>query len=324
MNDLIEVREALGDPAPPSQAARAAARAALLREATRGAVAPRRRRRAGWVTGGVGLTAAAVAAALVMTSSAPSAVHTRNQRVTAVARLSARQILLDAATTAAAQPARTGTYWYVKEIDGPGPVSKTTVQSWYTWDGSVYTLLPRQHGVFLASPDAGFVVGASELTYQQIQRLPTDPSALAAWITRSFYHPVFRPVPSGLPRATYTPPPRTEIPGDVAISLGQLLGELPVPPAIRAAAYRALAAQPDVTKVSQTGGDVVLRISFPPPAANKFPDGRVPVGAGELRLTIDTSTLTLHAWTDYQGTSTILADRWTDSLPAVVSAGKNR
>ena len=107
-----------------------------------------------------------------------------------------------------------------------------------------------------------------------------------------------------------------------AMSLSELLYQVPAPPAIRAAAFRALAAMPDVTKLGQASGDVVLRISFPPPPANKFPSGKVPAGYDEIKLIIDASALTVHAISDYTGTTTILAARWTNTLPTVIPASQ--
>ena len=329
MNDLLDVRQALGEPELPSPATQAAARAALLEHAAAARASlsrpwpagARRRRRAGWLAGGIGLTAAAaVTAAALVTTSPPRPDGRGNHRNTSAepsSRLSARQILLAAAITAAAQPARTGAYWYLKET-GPGPAAATTTQSWYTHNGSTYTLLPPRHVVFLASPDAGFDVGASALTYRQIQRLPTTAAALTAWITRSFAHPVGPSGPAGVPRARQGPPPRSELGGQVAMSLSDLLYQVPAPPAIRAAAFRALAALPDVTRLGQAHGDVTLRISVAAPPANKFPSGKVPPRANEIRLVISTSTLALHAVTNYEGTTTILAARWTSTRPPAV------
>jgi hypothetical protein len=212
----------------------------------------------------------------------------------------------------------TGRYWYVDEL-ASGSADKMTTQSWYTHDGTVYTMIPQDKRVFLASPHAGFSVGASSLTYQQIRQLPTNPAALTAWITRSFARPSDPPAtPGGAPRAVYSPPPRADISSAVAISLSELLDQIPAPRAVRAAAFRALAAMPDVTKLDEVGGDVVLRISAPALPAGKFPGGKVPAGTGEIRLMIDASTLTLHAWSDYTGTITVLASRWTNTLPRII------
>jgi hypothetical protein len=341
VNDLIDVREALGEPEPPSQAAHAAARAALMQQAAAARVPEPERgrrgfresrartlrhRRMGWLAGGLGLAATAAAIAIIVAPGTPSGSSPGgpapsgpgNTQAGGVSRLSGRQILLAAAATAATTHAGTGTYWYVDEL-APTSADKTTTQSWYTHDGTAYTMIPQDKGVFLASPHAGFSIGASSLTYQQIQQLPTSPAALTRWITRSFYHPSGLPTsPGGPPSAAYSPPPRADIPGSVAISLSELLDQIPAPGAVRATAFRALAAMPDVTKLGAAHGDVVLRISVPPLPGSKFPRGKAPAGTGEIKLIIDASTLALHAWSDYTGTTTILAARWTNTLPRII------
>ncbi len=331
MNDLVDVHEALGEPEPPSQEAYAAARAALMqraaaarvpapesgRRASRGSRARGlRHRRMGWLAGGLGLAAATAAATVVIVAagtpggSAPSGPG--NAQAGGISQLSGH-----AATAAATAPPSTGTYWYVDEL-APGSAAEMTTESWYTHDGTVYTMIPQDKGVFLASPHAGFSIGASSLTYQQIQQLPTNPAALTAWITRSFSRPSALPTTPGAPHAVYSPPPRADISSAVAISLSELLDQIPAPRAVRAAAFRALAAMPDVTKLDEVGGDVVLRISGPALPASKFPGGKVPARTGEIKLIIDASTLTLHAWSDYTGTTTILTARWTNTLPRII------
>ena len=341
MNDLIDVREALGEPEPPSRAAQAAARAALMQQAAAARVPGPgsgrrdfrdsrarswRHRRMGWLAGGFSLAATAAAIAVILAAGTPGGSSPGrpapsgpgNPQAGAVSQLSGRQILLAAATAAAAVPASTGTYWYVDEL-APGSADRTTTQSWYTHDGTVYTMIPQDKGVFLASPHAGFSVGASSLTYRQIEQLPTSPAALTTWITRSFYHPSARPTtPGGPPQAVYSPPPRADIPSEVAISLSELLDQIPAPGAVRATAFRALAAMPDVTKLGEAHGRVVLRISGPALPGSKFPGGRAPAGTGKIKLIIDASTLTLHAWSDYTGTTTILTARWTNTLPRII------
>ncbi|HEX9034576.1 MAG TPA: hypothetical protein VF834_22250 [Streptosporangiaceae bacterium] len=104
----------------------------------------------------------------------------------------------------------------------------------------------------------------------------------------------------------------------MAISLTELLDQIPAPRAVHAAAFRALAAMPNVTKLGEVGGDLVLRISVPALPASKFPGGKVPAGSGHIKLIIDASTLTLRAWSDYTGTTTILAARWTNTLPRII------
>lgn len=333
MNDLIEIHEALGEPEPPSHAAYAAARTALMRQAAAvrvpaskaGKRASRARglryRRGGWLAGGLGVAAAtATAVAVIVAAGTPGGSARGGQGNTeprGLSQESGRQILLDAATAAAAAPVRTGKYWYVDEL-APTSAHKMTTQSWYTHDGTVYTMIPQERGVFLASPHAGFSVGASSLTYRQIQRLPASPAALTAWIIRSFSHPSGPPLTRGGPPAAGSPGPRAATPSAVAISLSELLDQIPAPRAVRAAAFRALAAMPDVTKLRTADGEVVLRISVPVPPASKFPGGRLPAGVGEIKLYIDASTLALHAWSDYTGKTTIFASRWTNTLPRII------
>lgn len=328
MNDLIDVREALGEPEPPSQAARAAARTAVMQAAARvsrsGQPASRapgvRRWRTGRLAGGLGVIAAAAAAiAVIMAAGIPGGSvrgGQGNAHPRATSHLSGRQILLDAATAAAAAPVRTGRYWYVDEL-APRSVSTASTQGWYTHDGTLYGWIPQDNGVYLASPHAGFSVGASSLTYQQIERLPASPAALTAWIIRSYAHPS-GPLTGRVPRAADGGGPRAATPSAVAISLSELLDQIPAPAAVRAAAFRALAAMPDVTKLAEADGNVVLRISVPAPPANKFPGGKLPAGVGEIKLFINAATLTLHAWSDYTGTTTILAARWTNTLPRII------
>jgi hypothetical protein len=113
MDDLETLREAWGQPEPPSAAAHAAARAALLERQAASPV----RRLAGWWSAGIGLTAAAAAVAVVLASGAgaPAA----RPGTVAAAQPSAQEILLAAATTAQAQP--TGAYWHVKVTWVPNP-----------------------------------------------------------------------------------------------------------------------------------------------------------------------------------------------------------
>ncbi len=97
--------------------------------------------------------------------------------------------------------------------------------------------------------------------------------------------------------------------------LCHLLWEVPTPPAVRSAALRALATMPNVTNLGAVDGGQALRFSFAPMAADKFPDGKLPPGSGELTVVIDPDTATLISYTTYQGTTRILAAGWTDDRP---------
>lgn len=351
MNELIELRDGWGQPEPPSQAARATARGALMRQVAgegspvpprvsltaaghtrpgpqgRGPVWPRRRRTR-WVVGGTALTAAAAVVAAVVAAMAWPATtgpgrHAGTQAV-AITRLSGRQILLAAATKAAAAPAQTGAYWYVKQVvpNPDAPAGKSTVRNWYSRAGTEYDLSPDGTEIY-NSGSTGFSVGGRLLTYGQIRRLPTGPAALKAWLAWALTHPSCRACSGGAPRARPaggTPPSAT--PAGEAVALSELLYQVPAPPALRAAAFRALAAMPDVTRLGNSSSGVVLKISVPEPPASKFPAGKLPVGAGKITLTISTTTLSLRVWSDYQGTTTILKAGWTNARPRIVPIGK--
>jgi hypothetical protein len=353
VNDLTDLREGWGQPEPPSHAAYSAARVALLQQATaaRAAMAQSERltiasqtqrparaarfryRRTGWLAGGVGLTAAAaVAVAAVMASTsgvAPittgsgghAAVHPGSHPV-AASQLSARQVLLAAATTAAAASAQTGAFWYLK-TRGPGADAGTPQEIWYARDGSMYQLAPNGRDVYLAGAGA-FEIGLSSLTYGQIQDMPTDPAALKAWITRAWERvpPDSGPYVAPRPNTATGRIPGPDIPGYVSSSLTSLLAEYPVPPALRAAAFRALASMPDVRRLPNADGDLVLAISVPKNPASKFPSGKVPAGDGVVKLIIDPATFVLRSEINFQGTMEILAAGWTDHLPKVVSVDK--
>lgn len=327
MRVLAEFRTAVS---PPDTTALAAARARVLGAGvhrTTGRPRRFRRRKTIWTAGLLGLTGAtAVALTAVMVADpavAPIAPHNGpHQQAIQVTRLSARQILLAAATTAAGAPAGTGTYWYVKTTTpASAGAGNITTSSWYTQDGTEYDQIPNRNAVWESSPHDGFAVGADKLTYAQIQRLPTTPGALQAWIVQSFSHPVSEvPGQPGAPQPIVSEPPSyyADDPG----SFVDLLYQVPAPPAVRAAAFRELASMPGVAKLGEVNGGIGLSFSVPEPPANKFPDDKVPAGAGQIRLVIDSSTLSLRSFSSYEGTTTILAAKWTDYLPEIVPAAE--
>jgi hypothetical protein len=109
------------------------------------------------------------------------------------------------------------------------------------------------------------------------------------------------------------------MPGIIAMALGKLLWDVPVSPAVRAAALRALASMPNVTSLGRVDGGEALRISFPPPAADKYPGGKLPDGADHLTLVIDPATSMLVSFTNYQGTILVLGAEWTYEMPRVIT-----
>lgn len=337
MNDLVELKDAWGEPTPPSQTAYSAARTALLRQIDAvGTTGPARKRpnwrfgRLGWLVGSTAVTAAlAVGVAFAFAPGTAPPERSPNEGLGASTDASTgRQILLAAATVAERQPAGAGTYWYVKSLldlsdDGP-----QTMETWLTRDGKDYILAKDLGGVLLVTPFGAIDAGGRALTMEQLQQLPTDPTALKEWIADSYAHPSGPdPNPGGpeLPRPTYADGDRTRIadaalPGVIVEALVKLLAKMPAPPAVRAAAFRAIAAMPNVTSLGERDGGQALRVTFPPPAADKYPGGKLPAGAGEMTLVIDPETATLVSSTNSQGTIKVLAAEWTDDMPKIVTA----
>jgi hypothetical protein len=253
-----------------------------------------------WLAGAVSVSAAAAAAAVLFASGAGAPVA------------SARQLLLAAARTAAAAPEGSGAYWHLKQVeDGPGSQGTTTQETWTRRDGSSWILDPAGRGVWPWQGPAGFSVGVVQLSFAQLQQLPTDPAGLKAWVAEAL-----KPVTATIPAEA--------APGEIAVALSSLLYDVPAPAAVRAAAFRALAALPDVTSLGAVGGGQGLLITGPAPPADKFPAGRVPAGAGEIKLVIDPATSTVRSVTNYQGTETILVSQWTDRIPPVAKVPSKR
>ncbi len=93
--------------------------------------------------------------------------------------------------------------------------------------------------------DDTFVVAEGrELTFAQLQRLPADPDALRAWVVDAVEDDLDPAAPADI------------VDYNVAEVLGNLLLDVPVPPGVRAAAYRALADMPNVTSSGPTRDDL--------------------------------------------------------------------
>ena len=318
MNDLTDLRDAWGQPEPPSQNAHSAARAALMRQIATGgtgmsAARPPRRRgaRLAWLTAGTAMTAALAAAAVF--AFAPGATPPGQPANQLSGHGTGQGFLLAAATIAAGKPATSGTYWHLMESipalpEGGGDSTQST---WTTHDGTMYVRLQDTDAVMQVSQGDGFGVGLSRLTYEELQQLPTDPAALKARIS----DPARRPSGDLVPEV-----PDYAMPGMIADGLTDLIWGVPAPPAVRAAAFRALASLPNITDLGKMDGGQALRISFPPPPADKFPGGKVPEGANQLLLVIDPATSMLLSETNYQGTHKIVKAEWTNEMPKIVQA----
>jgi len=130
------------------------------------------------------------------------------------------------------------------------------------------------------------------LTFHELQKLPTAPTALTAWIVKS------------LPdvAASYRD-------GVVIDALTSLLANVPAPPNVRAAAFRAIAARPNVKSLGPVAGGQALQI---------------PSLGGSIRLVVDPATSIVHS-TGYvvghgansftKGIVTVLDAEWTNALP---------
>jgi hypothetical protein len=143
------------------------------------------------------------------------------------------------------------------------------------------------------------------VTLEQLEALPTDPDALRARIDTLIKN------------------------GDVRTSAGELTGEqreravfeglvslvsqLPAPPAVRAAAFRAFAAYPNVESVGPVDGGQDLRISFfpdQPPAQLVIDPATAQVRRANAVVVADGGVLSAA-----KGGIFTLTTGWTDTLP---------
>jgi hypothetical protein len=318
VNDLDELTT-FAPPQPPSSAAHTAARAALMQRIAGGPSArPSRRPRRAWVIGtsAVATALAATVGFATIAAHPKPANHPSGQQA---GQQTGQQVLLAFARVAAATPPTTGTYWHLRlQIPVDGTVQ--TLETWTTQDGKTYALSPGV-GVVLTVPGGALSLGAATLTFDQLEQLPTDPDALTAWIRDSYGHPSPPVQIPGMPAppVPIMPSPAEVTPDMLVTQLCRVLYDLPAPPAVRAAALQALAAQPTVTDLGPRDGGEALRIAYTPPSADKFPNGEVPAGADSATLVIDPATAMLISVTNYQGTVTVLSAEWTDTMPPVVT-----
>jgi hypothetical protein len=293
-NDLELLREAWGQPDPPAPAARSAARTALLERARAGtnAQTPARlhRFRRPRVAAGAGLAVGAVAATAVMIASGTTVPAAPRSHPHVAAQLSGQQILLAAATTAATE--HTGTYWHFKITMGPPtPNVMNFFEDWFAHDGRYWSsqpacVAPPGTVVFEGPGLGGFAVQGGELTYSRTRHLPTDPAALIAWI------------------ATHGAADNSSVAG----TLIALQYEVPAPPEVRAAAFRALATFPDVKNLGPVDGGVSLLISFPHDR----------LAGSWIKVVIDPRTALVRSETTVKGTTLVEISELTDRLPRVI------
>lgn len=247
------------------------------------------------------LTAAAAAAAAVVVIGAggPGGAGGGSAPVTAGA--AGQQILLAAATSAERMPATSGTYWHLR--------TESTDTDWETWtrrDGRTWVRGAKTNNKMMALPGAApFRLGGPEVTFDQLQTLPTEPAALKEWIADSVRNSDVR-TSAGKPDAAT----REQMVFDGLLSL---VAQLPAPPKVRAAAFQAIAAYPEVKSTGATEGGQGLLIRLG--------------GESAARLVVDPDTARIRktnffVTADGARVSTggdamfALTAEWTDQLPA--------
>jgi hypothetical protein len=278
MDDLRMLGTLLAEPGPtPEMLERSRQQ---LRDTMRG---PIRRRRARWPAVALGLTAVATAVAVAVAAGsrpAPAPDHSLP--------MSGRQVLLAAAVNAEAKPARSGIYWHVKMVSAvPNKHHKIVVDTFETWTRKDARTWSRSGSdrVKVDRSRTHFELGDKRYTFAQLQRLPTDPEKLKAKSKEA----------------------RNTFPGILIYNLEKLLNELPVPPKVRATAFRALATLPAIQNLGTVPGGQHLRFSID--------------GAGtDMIINPKTTSVSDEGFTDFggdresMGTFTSTSE-WTDDLP---------
>ncbi|MEV4018270.1 CU044_5270 family protein [Nonomuraea angiospora] len=309
MNELEMISKMLNKPDPSDTVVREG------RRRLQNAQAQPRRRSFVWLTGGMGLAAAAAAAVAVVvaTSGTPVAVTTGSpsgrphSASAAPAQLSSTQILLAAASTAQTR-SDSGTYWHVKTDYSVRAGEKTlptkSSESWARRDGQAWVPSDEGDTVYEAKGSKTFALADNHVSFSQIEQLPTDPEALKAWIADK--------VDNGDGDAD--PAAREWF---VANSLVSLLGDLPAPPKVRAAAFRALATIPIVKSIG-TMKDSLGRAGDGLEISDLGVDLKVIIDP-ETSLVLGSSYRSGKGGKIYkEGTTTVRVSEWTDTLPPVV------
>ncbi|MDS0133000.1 MULTISPECIES: CU044_5270 family protein [unclassified Amycolatopsis] len=243
---------------------------------------------------GAGLVATAAAAAVVV-ATLPGAPAQAPPPQAVAPVLTGQEVLLAAATVAERSPADTGKYWHVKTADAKGGY-----EYWYSADGHLWFRGAKSGGRVMPLGAFKLRLAASEVTFEQLRTLPTDPAALRDWLVNAIAH-------SGA-RTSAGPFTAEDRERELLLSMVSLVSTLPAPPAVRAAAFRSIAAYPGVQDLG------------PVPGGRGF---RLP---GDYRLVVDPATGRINRTSMYvsaDGAIYVVADpqgaqvrsEWTDSLP---------
>ncbi|GAA4631654.1 CU044_5270 family protein [Actinoallomurus vinaceus] len=355
MDDVTLIREFFDEPAAPSPALLARARDRALgsgqagdRAFGRRAGTFRARRR--WTAGALGLSAVAAAVAVAL-SGTPAPSSDRPGRATD---LSARGILLTAATSAAGRPVETGRYWhvsirsrlYVSVGSGRGRytvVSETRDERWNPSARGVQGVLISQPLGFRPAGPADAAAwrraGSPQSVPIRNDRLSAKPGPAQVSSGESM-NPLGRTATLRDVQALPTDPAKlkarllqagTSVTSDdsepvrVFIIATALLRYMPLTPAVRAATFRVLADLPGITKVGKLKdgeGRVGTAVAMV---------GHKNGGTYQERLILDLSTgrvlgdsvvvvtpapsSTALPAGALSGSNTVIAQNWTDTAP---------
>ncbi|GII00803.1 hypothetical protein [Planobispora takensis] len=241
-----------------------------------------------------------------------------------------------------------GRVWSGSRALGAQPRSAADEAAWRrdgspaAWSsrGSVLSAAPQKGRLQAATGKVPFSMAGRELTFEQIQRLPSDAAALKDWVSAVVRQEATtagtaddgpgKPEDTagpGKPEDTAGPgkPEDTAGPGNpeagaldgmVADALSGLLWSKPSPPAVRAAAYRALADLPNVRYLGEASDERGRR-------GAAFSFGLRADGAVRRTLIIDprdsqvlSSTLTGLPGSTGERVEVVLSAGWTDDEPA--------
>lgn len=173
-----------------------------------------------------------------------------------VTEMSGPQILLAAATAAEKAPEGAGTYWYTRTVSRYGKNGEPQVyEAWVSRDGQGWFRGRKTNGaVFRIPRPAPFSLGGSELSIDQLSQLPTQPDALKTWLENALRDSDARTSDGRL-----TAGQQQQLTFEGLISL---VSQLPAPPKVRAAAFRAIASYPNVRNLGAVDGGQGLEITL--------------------------------------------------------------
>jgi len=290
-----------------------------------GRAGPVGRRRAGLLAGAVGLAAAATAVAVMLSSG-----------ITAVpggpvaGRLSARQILLAAASAAAARPEGSGTYWHVKTTYS-APGSRDFLETWTTRYGGTtwmrgsaitpagrigkmsglprgWSLLNGANGPVIPFPPLLPQVSFPLSRHQLLKQVRGEHDWSGGLDLVSFAQLQSLPTSPAALKARLTALTRSHAvlvgPAAVFESLINLVTGLPAPPQVRAAAFQVLARLPIVTEAVPVNGRLGLRMS-----TGKFSFLRY------VTLVVDPATSQVQAVASAEGGTMSVTAGWVNQVP---------